>query len=54
MLAILPNPSLITKPVKTADLISVSSRGICGEDDFGCWPEKKTGTSFVKGMDYLA
>jgi len=30
----LPNPSLITDPAKTADMISISSRGICGEEDF--------------------
>jgi hypothetical protein len=31
----LPNPSLITEPAKTADMISISSKGICGEDGFG-------------------
>jgi hypothetical protein len=29
----LPNPSLITKPAKTAEMISISSKGICGEAD---------------------
>jgi hypothetical protein len=30
----LPNPSLITEPEKIAYMISISSRGFCGEDDF--------------------
>jgi hypothetical protein len=37
----LPNPSLITEPAKTADLISISSQGICGEDDSGTGERKK-------------
>jgi hypothetical protein len=32
----LPNPSLITEAAKTAYMISISSRGNCGEDDFRC------------------
>jgi hypothetical protein len=32
----LPNPSLITGPAKTADMISISSMGLCGGDDFRC------------------
>jgi hypothetical protein len=32
----LPNPSPITDLAKTADKISISSAGICGEDDFKC------------------
>ena len=39
----LPNPSLITEPAITADMICISSRGICGEDDFGC-PRLKEGS----------
>jgi hypothetical protein len=31
---ILPDPSLITKPPKIADMIFISSYGLCGEDDF--------------------
>jgi hypothetical protein len=30
----LPNTSLITYPAKTADMISISSKGLCGEDGF--------------------
>jgi hypothetical protein len=30
----LPNPSLITEPAKIADMISISSRGNRGEEDF--------------------
>jgi hypothetical protein len=29
---LLPNPSLITEPAKMADMISISSKGICEED----------------------
>jgi hypothetical protein len=43
----LPNPSLITEPAKTADMISISSRGICGEDDFRCRREKE---SIISGV----
>ena len=32
----LPNPSLITESPKSADMISISSMGICGEDDSRC------------------
>jgi hypothetical protein len=28
----LPKPSLIIEPAKTADMISISSKGLCGED----------------------
>ncbi len=31
---ILPNPSLITEPAKSEDMISISSQGLCGEDVF--------------------
>jgi hypothetical protein len=31
----LPNPSLITEPAKTAEMICISSKGFCGEDDCG-------------------
>jgi hypothetical protein len=31
----LPDPSLITEPVKVAEMICISSQGLCGEDDFG-------------------
>jgi hypothetical protein len=30
----LPNPFIITEPSKTADMTSISSKGICGEEDF--------------------
>ncbi len=30
----LPKPKLIPKLAKTADMISISSKGHCGEDDF--------------------
>ena len=33
---ILPNPSLITKPAKVADMIRISCAGICDEDASGC------------------
>ena len=37
----LPNLSLITELVKSADMISISSKGICGEDDFRyLWAEE--------------
>jgi len=32
----LPKPSLITERAKMADMISISSIDICGEDDFRC------------------
>lgn len=32
----LPNPSIITKRGKTADMISISCAGTCGEEDFKC------------------
>jgi hypothetical protein len=32
--ASLPKPSLFAEPAKTAYMISISSKGICGEDDF--------------------
>jgi hypothetical protein len=37
----LPNSSLFAGPEKTADMISISSKGICGEDDLGCPRLKK-------------
>jgi hypothetical protein len=30
----LPNPSLITEPAKTADMMSIFFQGLCGKDDF--------------------
>jgi hypothetical protein len=30
----LPNPSLIITQPKVADMISISSEGLCGEEDF--------------------
>jgi len=36
----LPDLPLITKPAKTAEMISISSQGPWGEDDFGCLSEK--------------
>jgi hypothetical protein len=30
----LPDSSLITEPAKTAGMIFISTRGVCGEDDF--------------------
>jgi hypothetical protein len=30
----LPNSSLIPEPAKTADMISISSKGLRGEEDF--------------------
>jgi hypothetical protein len=38
---ILPDPCLITESAKTAGLISISSQGLCGEEDFGCVGQKK-------------
>jgi len=35
MLDYLPDQKLIAKRQKTVDLISISSQGICGEDDSG-------------------
>jgi len=43
MADILPDPFLITKPAKALDMVCISSRGICGEDDFGC-PRLKEGS----------
>jgi len=37
----LPNLTLITEPAKTADMISIASRGLCGEDDFRHRREKE-------------
>jgi hypothetical protein len=34
----LPDPSLITKPAKIADMICISSRGDCEEDNNGGTP----------------
>jgi hypothetical protein len=48
----LPNPSLITKPAKTADMISISSKGLCGEDDFRGLRDKESIISRVKGKNY--
>jgi hypothetical protein len=45
----LPNPSLITKPAKTEDMIFISSKGICGENDFRYRRAKKARTSGVNG-----
>jgi hypothetical protein len=41
MAANLPKSVLIAYALKTADMISISSRGICGEDDFRCARLKK-------------
>jgi hypothetical protein len=38
---ILPNFALIKVAGKTADIISISSKGICGEDVFGYQRLKK-------------
>jgi hypothetical protein len=38
---ILPNPSLIIEPTKTADMICISSKTLCGEEDFRCLREEK-------------
>ena len=46
----LPNPSLITGLAKTADMICISSKVVCGGDDFRCLGEMKTRISLVKGM----
>jgi hypothetical protein len=35
IVAYLPNPLLIIGALKTEDMIRISSRGFCGEDDFG-------------------
>jgi hypothetical protein len=60
MVYILPNPSLITEPVKTADMICISSRGACGEEGFRCLRLKearlaagKTGSIRSKGVDMV-
>jgi hypothetical protein len=36
MTSILPKPSLIVGPAKIPDMISISSKGICGGDDCRC------------------
>jgi hypothetical protein len=41
----LPNSALITDPEKTAYMISISSKGICGEEDFRFLEWKKAFTS---------
>jgi hypothetical protein len=45
----LPNPPLINEPAKRVDMISIPSKGICGEDDFRYRREKKARTSGVYG-----
>jgi hypothetical protein len=47
----LPNPSLITEPAEIADMISISSQGLCGEDDFGFLGEEEARTSVVNNRD---
>jgi hypothetical protein len=48
----LPNPSLITEQAITAEMISISSQGLCGEDDFRCRIEKESIISGVKERNY--
>jgi hypothetical protein len=45
----LPKPSLILEPAKTDYMNSISSKGICGEDDFRNLREKEAITSGVNG-----
>ncbi len=47
----LPDPSLITKPARIGYMNSISSRGICKEDDFGFRQEGPFGS--VVARDYL-
>jgi hypothetical protein len=47
----LPNPSFITEPAKTADMICISFKGICGEDGFRFMGEKEARSSVVSGRD---
>ena len=48
---ILPKPSLITEPAKTADMIRISCPGICGEEDFRYLWEEKARTPRVNERD---
>jgi hypothetical protein len=47
----LPDSSLITEPAKTADIISISSKGICGEEDFSCLREEEVRIPGVNEKD---
>ena len=40
----LPNPLLITKSAKRAEMIFISSQGFCGEDDSECLGEEAPNT----------
>jgi hypothetical protein len=50
----LPNPLLIIGPLKTEDMIRISSRGFCGDDDFGYRRGKEARISAVKKRDSVA
>jgi hypothetical protein len=45
---ILPKPSLITEPKKTAYMISISGMGVCGGNDFWRPRSKEDGLSAGK------
>jgi hypothetical protein len=47
----LPNPLLIIGALKTEDMICISFRVLCGEDDFGYRREKEARISDVKKRD---
>jgi hypothetical protein len=49
----LPEWILITKPRKIAYMISIASKGICGEDDVRVLGEKEAIISGVGGWDSL-
>jgi len=53
MVDYLPNLSLIISLAKTAYMISISSKGICGEDDIRVLGEKEAIISGVDGWDSL-
>jgi hypothetical protein len=48
MRSILPNPPLIKKSAKAADMVLISSTGLCGEDDFKFLPLKETRLQIAK------
>jgi hypothetical protein len=50
----LPKPLLIIGALKTEDMIRISSRGLCGEDDFGYRREKEARIPAVKKRDSVA
>jgi hypothetical protein len=47
----LPNPALINKPAKAADMICISCKGLCGEDNVRVLREEEVIISGMAGWD---